>query len=47
MPLDLTVTTRTAVSNGSRQVGLHLIIFPFTRSTTWKAKQSTAGSSSA
>ena len=45
--MPLAVTIRTAVSYSSRQVGLHLIILNFIRSASWKAKQSTAGSSSA
>jgi hypothetical protein len=35
------------ISDSSRQVGLHLAIVHFIRSASWKAKQGTAGSSSA
>ena len=45
--MSLTTTIWTAISNSSRQVGLHLIIMHITRTTSWKAKQGTAGSSSA
>ena len=45
--MPLTITMRTTISDSSRQVGLHLVIVHFIRSTSWKAKQGTAGSSSA
>jgi hypothetical protein len=45
--MPLAVAMRTAISDSSGQVGLHLIIKNFIRSASWKAKQSTAGSSSA
>jgi hypothetical protein len=44
--MTLTITIRTAISDSSRQVGLYLVIVHFIRSTSWKAKQGTAGSSS-
>jgi hypothetical protein len=45
--MPLAVTTRTTISDSSRQAGLHLIIMHFIRSASWKAEQGTAGSSSA
>ena len=45
--MSLTVTTRTAVWNSSRQVGLKPVVLLFIRSTSRKAKQSTTSSSSA
>ena len=45
--MPLAITIRTMISDSSRQVGLYLVIMHFIRSTSWKAKQGTAGSSSA
>jgi hypothetical protein len=43
--MPLAITIRTTISDSSRQVGLYLVIVHFIRSTSWKAKQGTAGSS--
>jgi hypothetical protein len=45
--MPLAVMIRTAISDSSREVGLNPIIMHFIRSASWKAKQGTAGSSSA
>jgi hypothetical protein len=47
MPLTITIRTINTINDSSRQVGLYLVIVHFIRSTSWKAKQGAAGSSSA